>query len=374
MPAETELSTSQSIPVSSRARLDFLDVAKAIGILCVVALHSFGRSARLLAFPGSFQWWSLTLANRLFAFAVPMFLCISAFLWARSQRRKEQIMEGYGKRVFAILHPYLVWTAIYLIWRITVEKTPTDSLRAIFGFHAIWNYLLWGKASFHLYFLSILIQAALLFPLMYLAVRRMGFLSVCGLAAVLQGLVFWSQTHWQYLAFPGSSVLWYITSLLPAAWLGYHWPLSVPSLRKLAGVSLGVLVLSVFPYLWLQILDIDNIHRFSGLSNPVQQVFVFGAAFWVLAALALRGTQRSAKPWMVWLGAVSLQFYLLHPMLMRLTSGPRITGLMAGIPGGAVIIYLMVLALTFAVVFLLHKLRVEKALFGRTSPPLPNAK
>ena len=166
-------------------------------------------------------------------------------------------------------------------------------------------------------------------------------------------------------------MLWYITSLLPAAWLGYHWPLAVPSLRKLALVSLVVAVFSVFPYLWLQILDIDNIRRFSGLSNPVQQVFVFGAAFWVLAWLALRGTTCVATPWMVWLGAVSLQFYLLHPMLMRLTSGPRITALMAGIPGGALLVYVLVLALTFGVVFILNKLRVEKVLFGRASPPLP---
>jgi peptidoglycan/LPS O-acetylase OafA/YrhL len=366
MHAETEFSTPPS--GHAKSRLDFLDVAKAIGILCVIALHSFGRSAHLLAFPGSVQWWSLTLSNRLFAFAVPMFLCISAFLWARSQRKKEQVMEGYGKRLVGILHPYLVWTAIYLVWSIAVEKAPLGSLR---GIHTWWNYLIWGKAYFHLYFLSILLQAALLFPLMYIAVRRTGFLAICGLAFVLQGLVFWSQTHWQYLAFPGSSVLWYITSLLPAAWLGYHWPLTTPSLRKLAIGSCAVTVLSVLPYLWLQILDIDNIHRWSGLSNPLQQVFVFGAAFWVLSGLALRGTRQAANPWMVWLGAVSLQFYLLHLIVMRLTSGPRITGFMAGIPGGAVLVYVLVLALTFGVVWILNKLRVEKVLFGRASPPLP---
>ncbi|HEY3780076.1 MAG TPA: acyltransferase [Fimbriimonadaceae bacterium] len=351
---------------ASKPRLDFLDVAKAIGILCVIALHSFGRSARELAIPGSPEQWALILANRLFAFAVPMFLCISAFLWARSQRSKERLFEGYRRRILAILHPYLVWTLIFMVWSIAVEKASPAGFRS---FHTWWNDLLWGKAFFHLYFLSILVQAALLFPLMYLLIKRLNFFAVCAVAFTLQAVVFWSQTHWQYLVFPGSSVLWYITSLLPAAWLGYRWPISNPSLKKLAIGSFVVTVLSVLPYLWLQILDLDKIYRFSGLSNPIQQVFVFGTSFWLISFLALKPA--TAKPWMVWLGAVSLQFYLLHPMLMRLTSGPHILGLMKQIPGGSMVVYVLILAFTVVAVWVLNKLKLERILFGRSSPPLP---
>lgn len=364
----------------TKSRLTFVDVAKGIGILCVVALHSSNRSSRAFATHGDDQWWTLLVINRLMAFAVPMFLSISAFLWARSQAAKATDSEGTRKRVTAILHPYLVWSFIFLVLRVTVERTPGEDLSKVLGPADLAISLAWGKAAFHLYFMSVLLQAALVFPLMIWPARRVSFLSICALGFLVQSLVFFVNSKVQYrhvefagmLPFPGSSVLWYLSSLLPATWLGLHWPVARHRLKQLLGVSALIAVLGGVPFLWLQMQDAKLIPTNGTLENWSQQIFVFGAGLAVIATLALSadGVVRSSK-WLTWLGAASLQFYLLHPIVMRLTGGPRIVGLLNKLPGAPLFSYLVTLFGTLVVVLILNRLGVEKWLFGRASPPLP---
>jgi len=354
---------------AKRPRLDFLDAAKGIGILAVMALHSSGRSSRTLLTQNSAEWWIDVGFNRLMAFAVPMFLCVSAFLWAFGAASKPGIAAGTIRRLSTILYPYLIWTALYLLWQAFVEGTPIANMSS--G-KALYNDLVWGKGYFHLYFLSVLLQAAILFPLMLWMARRTGFLACCAGSIIIQALVFVAQSKLHFLPFPGSSVLWYVTSLLPAAWLGAHWPVSPPSLRKLLMVSLTLGLPSTAAYLWLEVLDVDGLRRFGVLLNPVQQLFVFSAGLAVISWLALRKPVASKGwSWLCWIGASSLPFYLLHPMVMRFLSGPRITQVLQRIPIGPLWSYGALLAGTFVAVWVLNKIRAEKLLFGRSTPALP---
>ena len=361
-------------------RLTFVDVAKGIGILCVVALHSSNRSSRAFSTHGDAEWWTLFVINRLMAFAVPMFLSISAFLWARSQARKATDSEGTWKRFVAILHPYLVWSLIFLILRVTLERTPGEDLSKVLGPADLAISLVWGKAAFHLYFMSVLLQAALVFPLMMWPARRVSFTSICLIGFLIQALVFFVNSKVQYrhvefagmLPFPGSSVLWYLSSLLPATWLGLRWPVSRPRLKQLLGASSLIAFLGGAPFLWLQVQDAKLIPTSGTLENWSQQVFVFGAGLAVISLLAI-GAENGER-WLAWLGAASLQFYLLHPIVMRLTGGPRVVGVLSKLPAAPLFSYLVTLIGTLVIVLILNRLGVEKWLFGRASPPFPARK
>lgn len=374
----------------SKARIEFLDATKGIGILCVIALHSSGRSARTLLSQGSAEWWIVTGINRLMAFAVPMFLCVSAFLWARSEARgvvsaesKDallarprshwiRLVKGTARRFTAILNPYLLWSVLFVLWQAYVEKVPFVNL--LTG-KSIYNDLIWGKAYFHLYFLSILLQAAFFFPLMLWLVRRTGFLACCATSVAAQAIVFFLQTRWQFLPYPGSSLLWYLTSLVPAAWLGANWPAPSHLIKQLRTVSLFLAVISGAAFLWLERLEVLKVTRYSGLTNPVQQIFVFGGAFAVIAGLALKKpSDKRPWRWLCWLGASSLPFYLLHPMVMRFLSGPSITHALQSIPLAPLWCYGALLLATGIAVVVLSKIKAEKLLFGRVSPPMPIAR
>ncbi len=355
-----------------KPRLEFLDAVKGVGILCVIALHSSGRSGRTLLSQGSVEWWIVEAFNRLMAFAVPMFLCVSAFLWARSASDKPGLTAGTVRRFTAILYPYLLWSALFVLWQVYVERAPFANLLTR---KSIYNDLVWGKAYFHLYFLSILLQAALFFPLMLWLVRRTGFGLSCLTAFVLQGLVFALQTRIQFLPFPGTSLLWYLTSLIPAAWLGANWPAPTNLVKPLFASSLALTLISGAAFLWLERLEVLKVYRYSGLTNPIQQLFVFGGAFSVIAGLApKKPSEKPAWRWLCWLGASSLPFYLLHPMVMRFLSGPRLTQVLSQVPLAPLWSYCLLVLVTFAVVILLNKFRLDKLLFGRSSPALPGPK
>jgi surface polysaccharide O-acyltransferase-like enzyme len=144
------------------------DLAKVIAAIAVVGIHATSTAEN--NFARSHDFFSLDFAgvflNQWARFSVPLFLYLSAYGLAVSEKNPQQNL-GLSYRVFlmkrlpTILIPYLFFSAIGLSLNF---KNLTAGVTV--------NTLLTGGADYHLYFLIILLQCYLLFPLLLWLQRR----------------------------------------------------------------------------------------------------------------------------------------------------------------------------------------------------------
>jgi len=157
--------------MTSAMRVDAIDMVKGCAILCVLLIHS-----RALGDSRLF----LHVVNH----AVPVFIVLfgtNSFLWwSRPGRRAT---EWYASRARRILVP--MWAALPVWWLLAFVFRPPDvtltpSLAAL---HLVGYLIAVGTG----WFITLVIQLALVFPVLHAAVRRVGTASmvVAGLACGL---------------------------------------------------------------------------------------------------------------------------------------------------------------------------------------------
>lgn len=136
-------------------RLLGIDLWRGIAVLGVVILHSDGGVEETS--------WIWELIRQLFAFAVPFFLATSFyFAIAKSQQGK----LVFYSRLKRLLYPYLVWTLIYLIYKIAKYILDGEAARVTTLFKDPFALIFCGGAAFHLYFLPLLLWGICLIKLL----------------------------------------------------------------------------------------------------------------------------------------------------------------------------------------------------------------
>lgn len=366
-------------PPQPAPRDPVFDIAKGLGILAVIGIHSFNNSSRLYTNPHSAQWWALTLVNRLCGFAVPLFLLISAILSARSLQSKPQLPPFYRKRLIGVLWPYIVWSAVY--WCAKMAQDPASRKivpASLFGLRysgpAELTHvkdrlleLVWGKAFFHLYFLLVLAELLVLLPLAVAAINRFkpGFYVTLAAAFGLQILILIGQHETAILKYPASTALWYLGSLLPGAWIGLNWS-TFKTLPKHVPVVLSLLTAIGFPiYFGCQFGSQVGIHIPEFAENFALTLFASCASILVLLlSFPIAKHPKLGNP-IQFLGKNSLQVYLIHPMVMFYLASPSVVHLLNPTCLGPLISPILMLTVTFGVIGALRVLRLEKAMFGR---------
>lgn len=93
-------------------RLEFIDIAKGIGIICVVSGHLVGEGG--ISFKGS-----LGLQRLIYRFHMPLFMVISGILLFNSLKgqdsSKQFVNKKINKAIHSLLKPYIFWSAIYFV-------------------------------------------------------------------------------------------------------------------------------------------------------------------------------------------------------------------------------------------------------------------
>ncbi|MGV3618909.1 MAG: acyltransferase [Fimbriimonas sp.] len=363
---------------------------KGIGILEVIVHHSLSHGARKFSDLHSPEWWFLRGLNRFLHFAIPLFLLVSAVLLTQSLVKRPEWSRFVKRRATRTLWPYLLWSLVFWAFRLrflqigsdvyTVDRTypilgTLSGPRLLVDFPDLFRELLWGKAYFHLYFMVVLLQLALVLPLAIYALRgrRLSLSAVLGIAGATQFAAFLLQAHVLRVTSPASLVLWYIPSVLCGVWIGLDWnrwtsewsrvrrPLFVLAATGLAlylpmsvGLELGWTVSSIAFNL-----------AFGG--------FTIGISLLLLGHAPAFAPLRFGRI-LACLGQVSLPMFLVHPMLLYFLSGPRISGLLDRLPFSVLWLAAIVVLLSFAFGRLCVRLRADRFLFGQrlASPsPLP---
>jgi fucose 4-O-acetylase-like acetyltransferase len=227
--------------------------------------------------------------------------------------------------------------------------------------------LVWGKASFHLYFLVVLLGLIACLPpaVSYLKWRKAGFIEALVASCLVQAWIFILQHNYLKLQFPASTILWYAGSLVPGAWIGLNWeefrsrpyrfvlPLATLSLlsgylffKGEVGVFLGIPEEN-YPTLGSQ-----------AMYTSCMAILALSVS---LSLTAIPLATRLLKP----IGTHSLQIYLIHPIFIVLLERPLITRVLNATYMGAILSPVLMFAATLATTAVIRRVRLEKFLFGR---------
>ncbi|MGP1586154.1 MAG: acyltransferase [Schwartzia sp. (in: firmicutes)] len=149
-----------------KPRLDAIEYIRGISMLGVIGIH-IGSQYLENPTPNLHLVALFEIATR---FSVPIFFFISAFglFYHLDPNVPFSYRAFLRRRLHAVLVPYLVWSAFYILHYTLLFQDPM-----LLNLRAIAKYLFFGFASYQLYFLVILLWFYLLMPFWIWLVRRM---------------------------------------------------------------------------------------------------------------------------------------------------------------------------------------------------------
>lgn len=300
-----------------KPKLHELDLVRAFAIVAVVLIH--GSSEGAGSANGVLQLAFLAV-NKLCAFAVPMFIFVSGivlFYGAPAVWNRANIARFYRRRLQTVLAPYLLWTTFYYVFNQLLAHGRDMRVDPVY----FAKLLVTGNASYHLYFLVVIVQLYAAFPLMAWMAGRWGWFArsivVLGVSVQLGWYALgrqWSGFDFDYLF--GFSYAAYFAF---GGWLGLRYAERAERLRRLlpwtlaAAAGLGVTYAALFAAAQ------------KGTAVAPSAFELVFAAYGLAAAAALVPIARmllarhsAAVPVLAQLGTASFGVYLAHPLLLSL--------------------------------------------------------
>lgn len=140
-------------------RLREFDFVRALAALSVIVIHVTG--IYVYSSRPAYLW------NQAVRYAVPLFIILSGLLLAYSYKAKDRInyLEFLQKRFKKIFIPYLLWSAIYTAFNLRGKYS--EAFADIFKFtRTFLKNIAYGTSELHLYFVIIILQMYLLYPLL----------------------------------------------------------------------------------------------------------------------------------------------------------------------------------------------------------------
>lgn len=146
----------------SKRKLGEIEILRGIGFLAVVLQHVI---AGVFYLPG-IDLQSITVVTLLLGlsrFAVPLFVFITGLVLFYNYDRQMNYYTFIKKRFVQVIIPYILATLLYYVWVSLLGKTSPLNLshEAI----KLGQLILTGKASYHLWFMVMIIPFYVLFPL-----------------------------------------------------------------------------------------------------------------------------------------------------------------------------------------------------------------
>lgn len=340
---------------------------RAVACLSVLAVHV---SAGVYHQQGGWDGFT-TLINQLARFGTPVFAVISGFLLFHQVKVKGfRLWSFIRSRIHKIVIPYLIWSMVYLI----ILKYGYQVDHFVSWKH--WAMMMAsGRAFYHLYFVAVVIQFYLIFPLLQRLLCSTGAWWVGVTMALTLNLIFLTVDPSLWAGSWGEMIDSARKSLFPA-WMFYfmlgglfshHWD----RIRAWLGTKGGWFPVMAVPVLIGGMME----YQIKGLYGPARPMNLFNTPILLLAGIGahLRWGDRwsGVKRGLMALGNFSFGIYLVHPiiiMLMMETLSPRIWS-----PVFLPLLYVVVLALTVGLIQLVRCLPFHQYLLTVPRRKIPQA-
>lgn len=186
---------------------------KGLAIVAVVMLHVLSSLPGRIFTQFPLAQWFIPL-DQLGRFSVPVFIGLSGFALARRYQNRLELVSFYWKRILKLIPLYLLWTVgLHLLFKVIPAWYTTDVPVPW------WQVVLLGSGDYQLYFVPLIFQLYLLFPLLQWLTKRLPLILLVAVGIQVASIIGFSQLPttppWQFWATDQAQYLIFIS------WLGY---------------------------------------------------------------------------------------------------------------------------------------------------------
>ncbi|MBT0566253.1 acyltransferase [Williamsia sp. CHRR-6] len=147
-----------------RAHLHQLDFVRGSTFLMVILLHTLTNTndEQTSVLTNGLGMWGHFTRNAFF------FLTGFVLMFGTYDKPDFSVRSFYARRLKLVVIPYLVWSVAYWAYAVIAADGPSA---LPYSLHSLSESLTWGTAGFHLYFIFVIVQFYLLFPLIRILLR-----------------------------------------------------------------------------------------------------------------------------------------------------------------------------------------------------------
>ncbi|WP_164779723.1 acyltransferase [Paenibacillus kobensis] len=219
------MNEQSALTAEPRGRLSEIQLMRAIAMVGVVLIHA--TSFATVQMKASSVYWIYHVLNVSMAFATPTFIFLSGFVlfynYYDKPLTRRTLGHFYRKRLVYVIVPYVLFSIIYYV---LYHYAYEPGLPAAETIHDFFVRLATGRAYTHLYFVFIIAQFYLLFPLLLSLLQR--FPATIGWAVPVGLAIQWAFFLWNdaSLQLPNlkSWAPAYASQYLIGAVLGIYYP------------------------------------------------------------------------------------------------------------------------------------------------------
>lgn len=252
--------------------------------------------------------------NQISRFGTPMFALISGFLLFYQVRHKGFKLNRFvSSRFTKIGLPFLFWSIVYLLFMyFELEANPFES-----GFKLFFIDFIFGNAFYHLYFMSIVFQFYLLFPILQLFRSKLIWPALLGISVFINLYFLKVYNPGQFNGLLGEMLSqraflpnWIFFFIFGGFLAYYYEPLSAFAKKYKILLSIAVLFVTAAAVWEYKHTGAIASNRATNMINiPIIILFIIGI-----------GEQISKVKWLnfffVKIGTLSMAIYLVHPLVL----------------------------------------------------------